>query len=178
MTTALNVARYLIRLAGTDPEGEGLTAMRLQKLLYYCQGWHLAWYGCPLFTDRLEAWEHGPVVPHVYGVFKSCGNGPLVDTGEEDGLRSEERAAIKQVWDYYRRYSAAGLRGMTHDEAPWRSHYDPGHQGRSNLEIPVNELATYFGDEYQRKTGDRPGSWSEPPEVGIPLEQLRQELGC
>jgi uncharacterized phage-associated protein len=55
MTTATNVARYLIRLAGQDPEGEPMTAMRLQKLLYYCQGWHLAWYGRPLFEDRVEA---------------------------------------------------------------------------------------------------------------------------
>lgn len=35
---------------------------RLHKLLYYVQGYHLAWRGCPAFDDDIEAWKKGPVV--------------------------------------------------------------------------------------------------------------------
>ncbi|MGH2922383.1 MAG: Panacea domain-containing protein, partial [Gaiellaceae bacterium] len=46
---------------------------KLQKLLYYCQVWHLVWEGKPLFSERIEAWSNGPVVRDIYdahrGVF-------------------------------------------------------------------------------------------------------------
>ena len=45
---------------------ETTTTMKLQKLLYYCQGWHLAWEGVPLFEEPIEAWANGPVVPSIY----------------------------------------------------------------------------------------------------------------
>ena len=38
---------------------ENTTTMKLQKALYYCQGWHLAWDGVPLFEERIEAWASG-----------------------------------------------------------------------------------------------------------------------
>ena len=62
MAAAMDVVRYLVELAGPNEEGEPMTHMRLQKLLYYVQGWHMAWYGRPLFAERIEAWQHGPVV--------------------------------------------------------------------------------------------------------------------
>ena len=39
--------------------------VKVQKLLYYCHGWHLAFTGNPMFSERVEAWELGPVVPAV-----------------------------------------------------------------------------------------------------------------
>ena len=35
--------------------------MKLYKLCYFSQGWHLAWTGKPLFSDEFEGWRHGPV---------------------------------------------------------------------------------------------------------------------
>jgi uncharacterized phage-associated protein len=39
-----------------------LGAVKLHKLLYYCQGHHLARFGEPLFADTISAWDMGPVV--------------------------------------------------------------------------------------------------------------------
>src|SRR5271155_135407 len=82
MFDALDVARYLIRL-GYDTEHPDesvlISPLRLQKLLYYCQGWSLGLLGRPLFRQPLEAWKRGPVVVEVYERFQ----------GTRDGLTPE-----------------------------------------------------------------------------------------
>ena len=44
----------------------GIGALKLQKLLYYCQGHHLAATGEPLFTEAIKAWDNGPVVGQLW----------------------------------------------------------------------------------------------------------------
>ena len=72
MITALEVAKYLIQLAANpaDEDAEPMTHMRVQKLLYYAQGWHVGIFGRTLFADPLQAWKNGPVVPAVYEAVK------------------------------------------------------------------------------------------------------------
>ena len=40
----------------------GLGAKKLHKLLYYCQGHHLATFNRALFDETISAWDMGPVV--------------------------------------------------------------------------------------------------------------------
>ena len=55
MYNALNIAKYFIKL--TSPEEEYfITNLKLQKLLYYAQGFHLALYAKPLFNEQIKAW--------------------------------------------------------------------------------------------------------------------------
>lgn len=181
--TATDAAKYLIRLSAADPEGEAMTAMRLHKLLYYCQGWHLAWYGRPLFDDRIEAWKYGPVVPAVYEQSWGHGRDPLPDAGDSQLLTPTDRESIEQVWSHYRQFSACGLRDKTHAELPWSTHYSPGEESRCSAEIPQADLATFFGDEFRRTTGEEPGAAGRVEAnvaAGrtVPLDHLRRELGC
>ncbi|HSS48337.1 MAG TPA: type II toxin-antitoxin system antitoxin SocA domain-containing protein, partial [Thermoanaerobaculia bacterium] len=60
MTTVHNVAAYILQKQGE------MTAMKLQKLVYYSQAWSLVWDEEPLFAERVEAWANGPVVPDLY----------------------------------------------------------------------------------------------------------------
>lgn len=60
MATAIDVAEYILRQHGE------MSAMKLHRLVYYSQGWHLAWEGHPLFEDEIQAWANGPVVPALY----------------------------------------------------------------------------------------------------------------
>jgi uncharacterized phage-associated protein len=48
----------------------GLNVLKLQKLLYYVQAWHLAFFGKPLFEGHFQAWVHGPVNREIYDRFK------------------------------------------------------------------------------------------------------------
>lgn len=150
-TTALDVARYLIALAGGEEEQELLTPMRLQKLLYYSQGWSLALRNAPLFSDRIEAWAHGPVVDAVYQQFKNVGGGTIpTDHGSDDHLTEEEKSHIQSVWKTYRGYSAIALSDMTHDEPPWRdTRVGLSREARSNREITVDALRSYFSKASQ-----------------------------
>ena len=62
----LDIANKLLSHAANNGEGELMSNMKLQKMLYYQQGFHLAYFNTPLFEENIEAWMYGPVVPCVY----------------------------------------------------------------------------------------------------------------
>ena len=51
MAEVLDVAAYILKKQGP------MTAMKLQKLVYYCQAWSLVWQSKPLFPNDIEAWQ-------------------------------------------------------------------------------------------------------------------------
>jgi uncharacterized phage-associated protein len=53
--------RHFLKLSQPDI-GDVISNLKLQKLLYYAQGFYLAIYGKALFEEDIVAWEHGPVV--------------------------------------------------------------------------------------------------------------------
>jgi uncharacterized phage-associated protein len=121
MADAFDVAAYLLSKADID-EGDGMTHLKLQKLLYYCQGFSIALLGRPLFENKIEAWQHGPVVVDVYHEFKQYENGiilPPCAYGDVSKLTKEEKAMIDDVYEVYGGYSASRLRNLTHSEKPW-----------------------------------------------------------
>ena len=61
---AKDVAEHFI--AEAKKSGETLTNEKLQCLLYYAQGFHLAMQGEPLFPEEFYAWDCGPVIPSVW----------------------------------------------------------------------------------------------------------------
>ena len=72
MHTAFSVAKYFLFLSDEEA-GDTISNLKLQKLLYYAQGFHLALNDSPLFAESIEAWTHGPVVPVVYQLYKHAG---------------------------------------------------------------------------------------------------------
>ena len=54
-----------------------LTPMKLQKLLFYVQSWHLKLYNEPLFDDFFAKWRYGPVIPSLYHEVKGYGSRPI-----------------------------------------------------------------------------------------------------
>ncbi|MDR1041446.1 MAG: DUF4065 domain-containing protein [Deltaproteobacteria bacterium] len=55
-----------------------LTHLKIQKLLYYAQGWHMVYCDLPLFEDNIHAWKYGPVVETVYQLLKHRGKDEIV----------------------------------------------------------------------------------------------------
>jgi len=150
------VARYLLYLASKSKEPELITHMRLQKLLYYAQGWSLALREEPLFDETLEAWTHGPVAPSVYKVFKSYKEQsiPQEEARKDSPLLSEEdKAFIKSVWRRYRRYSALELRRRTHKEPPYRNaRGDLPPDDWSNEPLSNEDMQRFFREEHEKHT--------------------------
>ena len=139
MTTVSNVANSFI-LMDEQNDGEGLTNLKLQKLVYYAQGFHLAIFGVSLFDENIEAWTYGPVVPDLYQVYKHYGKTPvpLADDFTFDVLSKDEFDLIEEVYRVFGQYSAWQLRDMTHEELPWVNHE------QNAEEIPQTELIEYF----------------------------------
>lgn len=153
MTTAERAARYLLHLAATDREPSPITQIHLHKLLYFAQGWSLAVRSKPLFSADIQAWNHGPVVPAVRPLFQRFGRNPIdgAEADQGDDLGADDRVLLESIWRQYRRYSASGLRGITHRQAPWidaRTGLKEGDRGGRT--ITLESLSTFFREEYAR----------------------------
>lgn len=159
MVKAIDVARFLLFLASCEPEPEPLTPLRLQKLLYYAQGWSMGLRSRPLFSEAIEAWDHGPVVREVYREFADQKDQPIGAAGEADStaLSREDRDFVRSIWEHYKQYSAGKLRAMTHDEEPWRrarGDCRPGERCRN--EIAHADMLRHFESEFRRQSADGP----------------------
>ena len=138
---AIEIANRIIALS--NPEfGDLMSNLKLQKLLYYVQGFSLAMYDKPIFDEDIYAWQYGPVVQEAYYRFKKYGSGHI-EIKEEDyekyyiELSTEEKELICDVWDAYGQYSAFRLMEFTHEEYPWRA-------TKINDVITHDKLKKYF----------------------------------
>ncbi|MDP0500496.1 MAG: DUF4065 domain-containing protein [Verrucomicrobiota bacterium JB022] len=142
-TKADKIADFFLTYA--REHGDYLTNLKLQKLLYYAQAWHLALFDKELFADDLQAWVHGPVVSRVYGRFKSYSWNPILAEVEKPKLDAETRGFLEQVFDRYGSFSAVDLERMTHEEAPWQTARGslPLHQNSSAV-MDRKEIKAFF----------------------------------
>jgi len=120
MLTADRVADYFLRLVD-EAAGDSISNLKLQKLVYYAQAWHLALTGTPLFEDRIEAWMHGPVIPALYRTYKERGWQPIPrPTTTLEEIDAPTLGILDEVWDAYGQFSAKRLEEITHAEDPWK----------------------------------------------------------
>ncbi|SDY02400.1 Uncharacterized phage-associated protein [Variovorax sp. YR266] len=118
MTSAATVASYVIRFF--QDAGDPVSNLKLQKLLYYIQGWHLALRKQPLFPDRFEAWVHGPVVPSVYGSYKQYRWQPIIELTTAPYLDPDAKFIVDEVLRVYGGDTGYSLEQRTHMEPPWQ----------------------------------------------------------
>lgn len=121
MLSAFDVAAYF--LSSVDEEhDEGLSNLKLQKLVYYAQGFNLALFGEPLFSEDIEAWTHGPVVPELYQAYKRYGSDsiPAPDSIDLSKFGTRTTELLDEIYQVFGQFSAWGLRNLTHNEPPWR----------------------------------------------------------
>jgi uncharacterized phage-associated protein len=117
-TAALSVGDYLVCF-GRDV-GDPLTNLKLQKLLYYAQGWFLAKHNRPLFSESIQAWVRGPVVYPVWFKFREHRWEPIASARIlKPTLSAPVEGHLAEVIEDYWDYSAYTLENMTHQEAPW-----------------------------------------------------------
>ena len=146
-TSARTVANHFVELFH---DLGGVSNLKLQKLLYYAQAWHLALYDEPLFQDRLEAWVHGPVVPPVFGAFKHNGWQPIYSTVGLAALPDRFKPHLTEVLKVYGGFTATDLERLTHREEPWKEARGaiPNHQP-SRAIITHDAMKRYYGSRLQ-----------------------------
>lgn len=139
MANVFDVARYIFRLKGP------MTAMKLQKLVYYCQAWSLVWEEKPLFEEEIQAWASGPVVRDLYTYHRGAYLIPDIKKGDVDNLIKEQRETIDAVLGAYGDKPAQWLADLTHMENPWndaREGIEPGDNCEN--EITLASMHEYY----------------------------------
>ena len=134
------VAKYLIYLSskniiGDKGEREGITNLKLQKILYLAQAYYLTKFNKPLFDDLIRAWKYGPVIPTVYSFYKSNGNSPIIDIEDKSNLTVEDKIILDKIWDSFGGYSASRLVDITHAHSPWKKAFTTQSKNISNESI-------------------------------------------
>lgn len=148
------VANYFVRRGLQDHNP--VDPMKLQKLIYFAHGWHLAVYDEPLIDEMIEAWRYGPVTPSIYHGVKSHGSSPI------DFPIFQERATgrippsvvdegpiglLDRVWGVYGGISSVRLSDMSHDpNGPWSSTWRDGAYSEAikGVDIPNEAIKEYF----------------------------------
>lgn len=148
--------------------GLSISNLRLQKLLYFLQGFRLVDSGgtVGLFKENIVAWKFGPVVKESYFLFNKYGRSPIsdyssvykieVDRGKvvishslwKNPLAESDKVFVSKVVLGLKNFLDSRLVSITHDkDGPWANNYNPD---ESNI-IPSNEIYEYF----LRKTGQK-----------------------
>jgi uncharacterized phage-associated protein len=154
--TALQIARYFIKKGMSEKDIAKLTNLKLQKILYYAQGWYLANFDKPLFEDTIEAWKYGPAIRTVYQEFKDSGNSVLdvpVEEWEIEELDKQTKGFLDEVWDVYKKYSGSDLITLTHSEKPYMDARKNIQEGDySNVEISKLSMQNFFKEKLNGKS--------------------------
>lgn len=157
---AAAIANYFIKKNRETPAD--LTHLKIQKLLFFAQGWFIANYGIPLFDESFEAWRHGPVVRSIYhslsgskdsiidheitSVFTDESGQPKYGAPEIEEGDSIAKTFLDSFWRLYSPINAFQLSAMTHQPGtPWYKIYERYNKCLPyGAEIDNTDIQKYF----------------------------------
>lgn len=120
-----------------------MTNLRLNKLMYFAQAWSLVLHNKPLFSEAIEAWPLGPVIPSVYRKYKTYGKSQITSIDPQfqvSLLSEEEQQLLFATMAYYGEYSTHGLVDLSHEPgSPWAIACD----AKASI-INQDEIQKYF----------------------------------
>lgn len=122
-----------------------MTAMKLQKLVYYAQAWSLVWDERPLFDEQIQAWANGPVVRELYDCHRGQFRVSSWPWGNASALDAVARETVDAVLHFYGDQTSQWLSNLTHMEDPWKDARAGCRTGeRSEAEITQAAMAEYY----------------------------------
>ena len=135
MYNCFDIADYLLKKA--REEGQGIDPMKLLKLTYIAHGYNLGFFDKPLFSNQVQAWKYGTVIPDLYHVIKRFGNGyvdeSIVDLYKEKNVDGDQKTLLDFVWNVYKPLSGLQLSDLIHQEnTPWSKTFN------SSFNMPVS----------------------------------------
>ena len=137
-SSAASIGNFFLQLG--RKEDSPIDQMKLQKLLFYAHAWYLAYNSKPLFDEDFEAWPWGPVVSDIYRQTKNFRGNPIDKSfqllklqnsqnncllwhyvvPQEISETTELAVFLKEVWDFYKKYTGIQLSNSTHEPGePW-----------------------------------------------------------
>jgi len=140
-----DVVAFVLEQSGT------MTTYKLQKLLYYAQGWSLAWDDRPLFDAKIKAYDKGPCVGTVFNDHRGQRHVSRWSQGDSSQLTEDDRDTVRAVLEMYGRKTSDELVTMTHEEAPWLASRAAKERGGRD-EITTEALRAFFLRREDAKT--------------------------
>lgn len=141
----LDLANYIVDLCQRE-SGMGynnqMTNLRLQKILYYVQGYSYRNEHCSAFDSEIYCWPYGPVVLDAYYHFNMYRSRPIIydETAEvSKDINYKYKDLVKRILDSIKTISTSNLVEKTHQEIPWKSH-------KISQLIPKNEIEDFFNN--------------------------------
>jgi len=136
--SALDVAKYII--AYEHSKQRQVSNLRLQKLLYFVQAKAILETDELCFSDEMQAWDFGPVVPKVYHAYKIFGSWDIKAGDTEQKFDEVTESYTRDILDYCSSYPTFQLVEITHKQAPWKNAYRKGFKNT----ITEQALKEYF----------------------------------
>jgi uncharacterized phage-associated protein len=144
----MTVAKFIVK-ASRSP----VSNLKLQKLLYYVQGWSLGIYEKPVFTAEIQAWAHGPVVPNVFLALRHLRWASVPIPTEAIPLEPHLENHVHMVLRAYGEFTAADLERLSHTEKPWLDARGNLPSDAPSRAIITNEsMKEFFGSKVHGKT--------------------------
>lgn len=138
----MKIADYVVQRCNKDLHSS-ISNLKLQKILYFIQAAFLVTKNAKCFSEDIEAWDFGPVVPAVYYNYRVFGssNIPVITKLDCGFICDEDRKLLNEIIDECSDYSASYLVDVTHNQTPWKEAYSK--PGRNNV-ISTESIRDYF----------------------------------
>lgn len=160
---AMDIANYVVKKAKDN--NKKITNLLLLKILYYLQAKFLVDTENVLFSEKIEKWGYGPVVPEVYSYFKDFGSSPIehpmsyaihdndtfkVVTPANRNLKQEDIIQIDEIVTVlFSKYENEPFKLVerTHEEPMWINDKESIIKGNRHIEYDINEMKKYFEND-------------------------------
>ena len=143
--SVLDVAASILKQHGA------MSTWKLQKLCYYSQAWSLVWDEEPLFSEDIQAWAHGPVIPKLYDRHKGHFNISTIRGGDHAKLNKDQQETVNVMLSMYGGMSGVALSRLTHQELPWREARQRAGLKlgeRGSAKIDLDRMAEFYSSLY------------------------------
>lgn len=97
-----------------------ISNLKVQKLLYFAQGFSLAINNKKLFDAKILAWKHGPVVQAIYDKYKVCGKRGI-DYVEPVVIDEDTAVLLEFVYNIFGKTDAYDLANLTHEDKCYKN---------------------------------------------------------
>lgn len=139
-----DIANYFLS-KGEKFGKRSITPLKIQKLVYYAQGFYLALFNKPLFNERIEAWQHGPVCRILYNKYKKYSYHIIsepIDCNSKMKIEKDYNLCklLDAIWHDFGIFNGNELEEMTHRDIPW---IEAIQQGRNTV-ISTDSMKKYF----------------------------------
>jgi uncharacterized phage-associated protein len=79
-----HLADYFVALS--NDKQSPITNLKLHRLVYYAQAWHLAILKRELISENFEAWVNGPIIPVLFKQYLHFGWKPIIREDLKEGI--------------------------------------------------------------------------------------------